>query len=351
LLIVFGSLNIPRILESKVGLQQETSEASNTFNFKLGAMPTQSVSYPTSISLFAFAMLRLKEIFLAPCSIDASTDTAAANEALSCKQRKYSLKLSDPSRLRLNLRSSSLGAGVFPVSVAGSISDSERIESQIEYANLALLWAQWKVTTRRASNTAFVYAYSPTHYRNLLRSRDHFFGVRTVDADKKFSSRSKFISTAELFNIMDSAVLLGYLQRRYQYRGKYLKIGCLVTTEKNEYMDMSIWSAFDCVDDETPSLSSITVTSSISYMQSLLVNDDGLPPDASSGESMSTGTAQYDLIFIDGYHHQQFVYEQAVLALQLLSPDGTLVISNARLANCWLRECRRYLCVLLQTSL
>jgi hypothetical protein len=321
---LFISLNIPRILETKVGLQQHLEDANEYFLSKLKAMPTQSLAYPTAMSLFTFAMVRTRELFFAPCDqLEAGAVGDLVNDTLrcSCEERKFALPNSNPRLLKSYLLTGR--AQQLEVSVSDSAPSESEIDQEIEFAGLSLLWARWRSTTRRPTNTAFIYSFSPSHYRGLVRSRDFFSGLRTPE--RSTNQLKTFSSTYELQNHVDVSLLLGYLQRRFLYAGKYLKIGCRITVEKNEFVDLDAFSSVECVDDEEPTLSTISNVNltAVGYLDFLVAENNKLKE---SGDDRS----EFDLIYVDGIHSSSVVSEQVALGSKLLSPNGIIIVSNAR---------------------
>jgi hypothetical protein len=134
-------------------------------------------------------------------------------------------------------------------------------------AELAMSWASWQSFERHVDGGAFVYKSRSRYYDNILTANDkeHIFNS----------------------NGIDKQLVIGYLQRRYQYKGRYLEIGCTTTDNTILQMTHPKFSEKMCVDP---------YTNEASYK---MTSDDFFK---------NYKNLNFDLVFVGMYYYFKFYY-------------------------------------------
>ena len=328
------SFNIPQLLEGNPasGIKSPACpQGEPSFVDKLKGIQDEAryegikkSFYPTAADLLAYAVERMSEEYFGPCE---SSPHVAGQEEVStqCTHRRFAMKKSNPQTIIHSIESSK---DWYCVAKGQSPSSCPSPTARLEQAELSFQWARWKTQEHRL-NAAFVYSFTQPHYAGLLGSKDEFGVLRNRQQleSTEDSVTSRFGAATAVRNFVDISILLGYLQRRFEYSGRYLRIGCSGSSEKNIYVSIRdqnsveeqipSFSDFVCVEDTGDSSTNSPIAVLRREAEQIL-------------NSTSPHLNLFDLIYIDGIHESENVFMQFSAAIDLLAQDGTLIVSNAR---------------------
>jgi hypothetical protein len=139
---------------------------------------------------------------------------------------------------------------------------------------------------------------------------------------------------------VDLPLLIGYLERRYQYKGRYVELGCssrdnlFLVSRLQHKSDEDVWLPFQSVNCIDPNSKYVEPENKISfdqYFEQQLkdLKDEKVINHTSCNQS-NICTDSIDLLVIDEEDHEcRQIIRSVMNSLPLLSMNGTILITNA----------------------